>query len=233
MSLIFSELFKLIKDKTTFYLLILIVLFTTLYLYFMNKTHPVSITDSFGPCIALINIFVIIIGSRLVALEYERETIKSLFMQPHSRTLIVYSKYLAFILFAGAAYLLLTGTLWVADSSVDSLSIQFEWTILLKWVETFLIGSGAFFLSILFRSSSISLTCSLLLLLIGKKVMSFISQYTDIGHYSLVHNQDLTVYTQASPATDLLPLPLAVTIILLHLLMYNLIQVLVIKGRDV
>ncbi|WGG45366.1 ABC transporter permease [Rossellomorea sp. DA94] len=233
MPLITSELFKLIKDKMTFYLLGMIPLITLLFVYFMKTSSIVNMTDSFGPCIAFMNIFVIMIASRLVALEYERETIKALFMQPNARITIIYSKYIALILFTVASYLLFSGTLWVTDMAVDSLYISFEWGILLKWIETFIIGSGAFILSIIFRSSAISLTCSLLILLVGKKTMSFISQYTEAGNYSLILNQDLTVYTQTVPSPDLLPLSLAITIILLHLALYNLALIFITKKRDV
>ncbi len=231
MSLISSELFKLAKDKLTSVLVLLLIPFTIIYLVFQPASE-MSITHGFNPSIAVINIIVIILASRLVALEFERETVKSLFMQPASRAKIIYAKYIAMVLFILAAYLVFLVSATAGAIFFEDVTVSYEWGIVYKMLETFIIGSGTYLLAIIFKSSSISLTCSFLLLLIGEKTMSFVSQYVEIGSYSIFLNQDLSVYQQpVNP--ELIPMGVAVGIILIHLVMYHAAMVYLIKTMDV
>lgn len=155
-------------------------------------------------------VFAVAVAADTVAGEFSRGTIKLLLIRPWSRSKILLSKYAAIVLFMIALYVLLTvfgmamsALLFGASSDMEglsgplalSLSEYFWWSLLYRLIDCLIYVTMAFMFSSIFRSNSLSVALTIVLLFMGSLITLLVdpSKYV-IGRYLLFANMDLSQY---------------------------------------
>jgi ABC-2 type transport system permease protein len=197
-------------------------------------------------------IFVLVIAADIVASEFTWGTIKLLLIRPASRTKILLSKYLATLLFA----LFLIVVLWAASFLIGGLLFGFggagqpyvyanldgvhETTLAANALLTFALSpvplilytTLAFMISAAFRSSTLAITLSLLLMFGGQVATQLLGQYS-WAKYILFTNLDLMQYFEGIPSVEGMTLPFSVSMLAIYFLVMNAAAWLLFKRRDV
>ncbi|QDH22326.1 ABC transporter permease [Saccharibacillus brassicae] len=158
-------------------------------------------------------VFTIAVAADTVAGEFSRGTIKLLLIRPWSRVKILLSKYVAVLLFMLTLYALLfglglgmsallfgtsTGTTDVLGELMGSISDYFWWALLYRIVDCLIYVTMAFMFSAVFRSNSLSVALTIILLFMGGLITLLIdpAKY-EIGRYLLFANLNLSQYISA------------------------------------
>lgn len=203
--------------------------------------------------ISVVTIFTVVIAADIVAGEFATGTIKLLLIRPASRSKILLSKYLATIGFSilllvilfsttfilngfmygfadvGSPYLHVDKSMHVVESSMFMHAIS---TYGLKCVELVMIVTLAFMISTVFRSSSLAIGLSLLLLFLGQAITLFFSQWS-WGRFWLFANTDLTQYLDGKPMFDGMTIWASIGILAVYFVLFNLLSWSIFKRRDV
>ncbi|GGN99092.1 ABC transporter permease [Saccharibacillus kuerlensis] len=155
-------------------------------------------------------VFTIAVAADSAAGEFSRGTIKLLLIRPWSRSKILLSKYISVLLFMLAVYalfaglgLLMSSLLFDTESAANdmigqltgSLGDYFWWSLLYRLVDCLIYFTMAFMFSVVFRSNSLAVALTIILLFIGDLVTLLISpERYEIGRYLLFANLDLSQY---------------------------------------
>jgi len=202
--------------------------------------------------ISLVSLFTIIIAAGIVAGEFNTGTIKLLLIRPLKRWKVLLSKYLAVLLFALDALILLfvasflVGGIFYSFGGVSQPYLAFtngnvtEVNMLLHIFTTYayacvnllMMVTFAFMISTVFRNNSLAVGISLFLMFTGGMLVGLLSKYTWVK-YILFANTDLTVYTDGIPVVKGMTLNFSLLVLATYFIIFNVISWLVFTKRDV
>ena len=204
--------------------------------------------------IFLVTISTIVIAADIVANEFATGTIKMLLIRPASRSKILLSKYVATLLFSllllvvlfvtsfvisgilygfsGAAtpHLYVTSDLVVKESPMF---LQVMKTYGLNSVQLIMLVTMAFMISSVFRSSSLAIGLSLMLLVMGDLFTAIFSRW-EWGKYWLFANTNLMQYLDGNtPIIEGMTLPFSITVLAVYYVLFMVLSWTIFVKRDV
>lgn len=201
----------------------------------------------------VLTILTIVIAADMVAAEFTWGTIKMLLIRPASRMKILFSKYVATLLFALFLLMVLfLGSLAIGgiiegfggigqpDLYIGSDGQVHERVMLVKVFQTYgflmvqlvMFVTLAFMISSAFRSSSMAIAFSLGLLLLGSTIVQLLSSYS-WAKYILFANTDLQMYLEGRPFQEGMTMSFSIGILLAYFVLFHLISLLMFTKRDV
>jgi len=201
----------------------------------------------------IITIFTIIIVGDSVAGEFSSGTIKLLLIRPASRSKILVSKYLSFLLFGMLLLLtlfimsvLVNGILYgfgnmdlplismTADGQIVERNMVLNlWkTYMLNGVSTVMYVTMAFMISSAFRSSAMAIGFSIGALFAGNIIMEALQRF-DWSKYLLFANTNLTQHLSGHPYQEGMTLSFSIGVLVIYFIVFNLISWLLFTRRDV
>jgi len=196
--------------------------------------------------------FIVIIASDAVASEFSWGTAKLLLIRPVSRIKILISKYIAMLLFAAIIFLLnficpmLIGAfahgfdgftamnLVMKDGAVQESYVVLDVLriYLSEAIGTLMIVTLAFMLSTVFRSSSLSITMAILLLMFGKSITMLLGKY-EWAKFILFANIDLTPYFNGGAPLPGMTLGFSIIMLCVYFIVFHVISCGVFAKRDI
>lgn len=209
------------------------------------------VTDLAG-MISLVSLFSIIIAAGIVAGEFNSGTIKLLLIRPLKRWKVLLSKYLAVLLFALDALIILfiasflVGGIFYGFSGVSQPYLGFTngnvteinmlWhiftTYAYAYVNLLMMVTLAFMISTVFRNNSLAVGISLFLMFTGNLLVTLLSKYSWVK-YILFANTSLTVYTDGTPVVKGMTMNFSLLVLAAYFIIFNVISWLVFIKRDV
>ncbi|WP_040413514.1 ABC transporter permease [Desulfosporosinus sp. OT] len=202
--------------------------------------------------ISLVSLFSIIIAAGIVAREFDSGTIKFLLIKPLKRWKVLLSKYLAVLLFALDALIILfiasflVGGIFYGLSGVSEPYLGFSngnvteinmlWHVFTIYayacVNLLMMVTLAFMISSVFRNTSLAVGISLFLMFTGNVLVNLLSQYSWVK-YILFSNLNLKVYTDGTPAVKGMTMTFSLLVLAAYFILFNVISWLVFIKRDV
>ncbi|WP_058301412.1 ABC transporter permease [Gorillibacterium timonense] len=203
--------------------------------------------------IILVSIFTVIIAADIVAGEFSTGTIKLLLIRPAVRAKVLLSKYLATLLFSLLLLALLFGSAFLTNGfllgfgAVDtpylylggdglvherSMILHVFSAYGLECVSLLMIVTMAFMISTVFRSSSLAIALSLLVLLLSSVLVLALNKY-DWMRYYLFANTDLTQYLNGTPPFEGMTLGFSIAVLSVYFVLFNALSWLLFTKRDV
>ena len=206
----------------------------------------------FSALIALVSLFVIIIAAGIVAGEFNTGTIKLLLIRPIKRWKVLLSKYIAVLLFAFVALILLFVASFVVGGILFSFKgfnqpylrftagnvteINMLWHIFITYayacVNLLMMVTFAFMISAVFRNNTLAVGISLFLMFTGTMLVGLLSKYSWVK-YVLFANVNLTVYTDGTPIVKGMTMTFSLMVLAAYFIIFNVISWLVFSKRDV
>ena len=194
----------------------------------------------------------IIIAAGIVAGEFNSGTIKLLLIRPLKRWKILVSKYLAVLLFALDALIILFIASFIVGGIVYGFSgasqpylgfrdgnvieINMLWHIFTTYayacVNLLMMVTFAFMISTVFRNNSLAVGISLFLLFTGNALVGFLSQHSWVK-YILFANTNLMVYVDGAPVAKGMTMTFSLLVLAAYFIGFNVISWLVFSKRDV
>lgn len=210
------------------------------------------VTDLAASMISLVSLFSIIIAAGIVAGEFNSGTIKLLLIRPLKRWKVLLSKYLAVLLFALDALIILfmasflVGGIFYGFSGVSQPYLEFTngnvteinmlWHIFTTYayacVNLLMMVTFAFMISTVFRNNSLAVGISLFLMFTGNLLVTLLSKYSWVK-YILFANTNLTVYTDGTPVVKGMTMTFSLLVLAAYFIIFNVISLLVFNKRDV
>ncbi|WAH38695.1 ABC transporter permease [Alicyclobacillus dauci] len=201
---------------------------------------------------SLVTIFTAVIAGDILASEFGSGTIKLLLIRPVSRTKILVSKYFSVLLFAFlfAIGLMIvswviggfffgfggpksvsispaSGTAYQIPASLEMLrSFAFECVPLLMTVTV------SFMISALFRSSSLAIAISILLLFVGETISGLLSRFS-WDKFILFTNESLSQYFEGQPLVKGMALAFSITVLAVYFIVFHVVAWVAFTRRDV
>jgi ABC-2 type transport system permease protein len=198
---------------------------------------------SFGTNLSwLVFIFSVIVAGDSVASEFSWGTIKLLLIRPVSRSKILAAKYISVILFlialmlvlfivsyfVGLLFFGLSGTVTQEDSFAAILQLY-----AIKWIDLLVSATLAFMVSAAFRSSSLAIGLSFVLMFTANSAVALLTRYNWIK-YTLFANMDLSPYLLGGkPLIPGMTLGFSVSMLILYGLAFYGLAWLMFTKRDV
>ena len=217
-----------------------------------EETNVWSYMDTNILLIQLIGVFVIIVGSSIVAHEFNKGTIKLLLVRSASRTQILASKFITTLLFGVFLLVVLFVLSFIIGSilfgfdgsSVHLSAIDGEVTersrtlflglsYLASSVSVLMLTAMAFMISTIFRSETIAIALSVMLYFIGSSATGILAMFTDWAKYSLFANTNLELYFTDGPMIEGMTLGFSVVVLIVYLVLFLFFSFLFFKKRDV
>ncbi len=246
--LIRNENQKLYKRKRMWIFLGLIVIlniFVGLFFHFLFKDTDFTFWDYIqvsSYVLLVIQLMSIIIAGDIVSGEFERGTIKFLFIRPIKREKILASKYLTvlanvFLFVMWQLFLsVIMGTIFYADSLfvLDQRVLIGLGSYLFQLIEISIVTSLAFCLSAITRSSVISIALPIFLVFSSSAILTLLDHYhVDTARFLLFANTNLMPYFFGEPMFEGMSLPFSIVNIMIHLLFFFLLGVYLFSKKDV
>lgn len=246
--LIRNENQKLYKHKRMCIFLGLIVILNILsglFFHFLFKDTDFAFWDYIqvsSYLLLVIQLMSIMIAGDIVSGEFERGTIKFLFIRPVKRVKILVSKYMTvlanvflFVMFQLFLSVIM-GSIFYADSLfvLDQRVLIGLYSYLFQFVEIGIVTSIAFCLSTITRSSVISIALPIFLVFTSSALMTLLNHYhVDTARFLLFANTNLMPYFFGEPMFEGMTLPFSIVNILIHLLFFFLLAGYLFSKRDV
>ncbi|OWR33010.1 ABC transporter permease [Saccharibacillus sp. O23] len=229
------------------------LLMPTLFYYIGSGLSMWSAMNALQQFWFLPTVFAIAIAGDSVAGEFSRGTIKLLLIRPWSRIKILLSKYVAVVLFLLAVYAvfilpalplsaLIFGTSSASDMSdsllgglASSMADEFWLSLLLRMISGLMYATIAFLFSAVFRSNSLALSLTMVMMFVGGLITLIISpaKYV-IGRYVLFANLNLTQYVYApSGEYGVMSLGFSLSVLAVYYVVFLVIAFWVFRKRDV
>ncbi|MGP4071004.1 ABC transporter permease [Piscibacillus sp. B03] len=201
---------------------------------------------------SLISLFTIIIGAGIVSSEFKWGTIKLLLIRPISRTMILFTKFLAVLLFAFATLVftiltsLLVGAIFFGfegmnPSFVTETANGLEYVSVVgevfssygySMVNLVMMTAFAFMISTLFRNSSLAIGLAIFLMFSGNMIVTALQRY-DFAKYILFANTNLKQYETGYIMFDEMTLGFSITVLIVYFVIFLAISWLSFNKRDV
>ncbi|MEO3945446.1 ABC transporter permease [Gorillibacterium sp. CAU 1737] len=203
--------------------------------------------------IVLVTIFTVVVAADSVAGEFTQGTVKMLLIRPHSRNKVLLSKYLSSLLFSLFLLIVLFGASYgfgglfsgFDSASLPHLSVGSDGAVHesnmivhtlsiygLSCVNLLMTVTLAFMISTLFRSNSLAIALSIVVLLLSNTAIHLLKGYSWIKYY-LFANTDLTQYLNDAPLRDDMTLTFSILVLVGYFIVMNLLTWTLFKKRDV
>lgn len=202
--------------------------------------------------IPVITMFTIVVAAGIVAGEFSLGTIKLLLIRPVSRSKVLFSKYVATLLFGFLLLLslflfsLLVGVIFFGAASIHQPHLFLENNVIvernmflhlimlygLSSVELVMMATFSFMISTVFRNSSLAIGLALFLMFTGTQFVYMFNQY-DWVKYILFANTYLIQYFEGSPIVEGMTLNFSMMIVAVYFIIFNLLSWIIFQRRDV
>lgn len=218
-----------------------------------NQHTGWSFAASSSGMVALITIFVAVVAGDIVASEFSAGTIKLLLIRPVNRTKILLSKYLATLLYAllmvcgllvvsllvGGVLFGFTGMLQPFPR-IDANNVIHQGTVVghvfstygFSCIQLIMIVTISFMISTIFRSSSLAIALSILLMFLGTTVVQILSRF-QWDKYILFANIDLSQYFNGTPIVQGMTLTFSIVMLLVYFIIFHAASWMLFTKRDV
>lgn len=215
--------------------------------------NPWSALLTFSGLVEMVMIFAIVVAADMVAGEYTAGTMKLLLIRPHSRTKILFSKYIAISLFAVVMLALLvlcgyaTNALFygVGDIHATDLFLNQQGQIVRQNVPMQVIRmyglsiipvmgyvTLAFAISTVLRNSALAVGISLVIMIVGNSMIEATAKIAWLKYLPFA-NSDISLYIFHLPARPEMTLGFSLSVVLAYIVALALISWSVFKKRDV
>lgn len=260
--LIHNENIKLVRRSRTWIFVALVALaLLAMYLVIytseqkstthdMNAWHFASTASNL---MTVVTIFVAVVAGDIVASEFSSGAIKLLLVRPASRTKVLWAKYssvlifgLLFILFLLIASFLLGGiafgfdgmkspyayTNGLGQAASVPMGIDMLRNYAFATVPLIMTVTVSFMISSLFRSSSLAIAISILLLFVGSSIAILLQRY-DWDKYILFSNENLAQYVTGRPLTSDMSMTFSVVVLVIYFILFHVVAWIAFAKRDV
>ncbi len=215
--------------------------------------NPWSALLNFSGLVEIVIIFAIIIAADIVAGEYTAGTMKLLLIRPHSRTKILFSKYIAVSLFAIVMLAILvvcgyaTNVMLYGPSDIHKTDLflnQYGQIIQQKVVMQVIKMYGlsifpimgyvtfAFAISTILRNSALSVGISLFIMIAGNSMIEVTAKMEWLKYLPFA-NSDISLYLFNLPARPEMTLSFSISVLIVYIIALSLISWLIFTKRDV
>ncbi|MFD2638631.1 ABC transporter permease [Piscibacillus salipiscarius] len=201
---------------------------------------------------SLISLFTIIIGAGIVSSEFKWGTIKLLLIRPISRTMILFTKFMAVLLFALATLV----TTILSSIIVGGIFFGFEGmnphfvtetadglqyvsvvgevfsTYGYSMVNLVMMTAFAFMISTLFRNSSLAIGLAIFLMFSGNMIVGALQRY-DFAKFILFANTDLKQYETGNVMFEGMTLGFSIAVLIAYLVIFLAVSWFSFNKRDV
>lgn len=200
--------------------------------------------------ISIVTLFTVIVAGGIVAAEFSQGTIKMLLTRPVKRWKILTSKYLTAMIYA----VLLTVVLFITTAIAgliffgidDGTSLTWNGSEVVEgsfWLEglkmlalsfagVWIIGTFAFMLGTVFRSSSLAIGLSIFLMFTGIQLVFLLADYEIVKYYLFTHT-DLTQYYSGFMPVEGITMTMSVIVLVVYFIIFMAISYLTFGKRDV
>ncbi|GGP16976.1 ABC transporter permease [Oceanobacillus neutriphilus] len=214
--------------------------------------NPWSILLRFSGLIEMVIIFAIVIAADVVSREYTSGTIKLLLIRPHSRSKILFSKYISVSLFALGMLALLVitgycvnaifygfGNLSTTDLFLNSEGKVTEMNVFLQTVKMYGLSflpilsyvTLSFTISTILRNSALAVGISLFIMIVGNSIIEATSYLPGLKYLPFA-NSDISLYIFHLPARPEMTLGFSLSVLVMYILVLAGLSWQVFKKRD-
>lgn len=259
--LIYNESVKIYRRLRT-WIFVAIVLLALIAVCLVEHSSPSAqsgtqsgwdFTLTAANLLTLITIFVAVVAGDIVASEFSSGSIKLLLIRPVSRTKILWSKYLAVLLFAlfFAVFLLVvawliggftfgfggaTDTYAYKNAAGHVMQIPMYAQTLrsyaLNCIPLLMTVTVSFMISALLRSSALAIAISILLLFLGDTIVALLSRFA-WDKYILFANENLMQYLEGHPSVKGMTLTFSIVALVVYFLIFHIVSWVAFTKRDV
>lgn len=221
------------------------------------KSNPWSATLKASGLIEMVIITVIIMAAEMISREFTDGTIKLLLIRPHRRTKVLFSKYMALIIFSTLSLFVVLSSQLIFNSflyGLPSLTSEFTSTDLfintngkiesllnasqllklygLSFFSIMSYGTIAFTISTVLRNSTLAVGSSLFLMMVGNSMIEATSKIAWLKYLPFA-NSDFSLYIyHLAPRSEMTVL-FSITVLLVYILLLNGISFYVFNKRDI
>ncbi|HSJ36966.1 MAG TPA: ABC transporter permease subunit [Planococcus sp. (in: firmicutes)] len=199
---------------------------------------------------SVVTLFTVIVAGGIVAAEFSQGTIKMLLTRPVKRWKILSSKFLTTMLYALLLSIVLfsvtavagfifygvsegTFLVWNGSEVVEgSFWLKGLQLVALSFANVWMIGTFAFMLGTVFRSSSLAIGLSIFLLFTGVQAVFLLSNYEIVKYYLFTHT-DLTQYFTGFMLVEDITMTLSVVVLLVYFVIFMAISYVTFGKRDI
>ncbi|WP_341201636.1 ABC transporter permease [Planomicrobium okeanokoites] len=199
---------------------------------------------------SVVTLFTVIIAGGIVAAEFSQGTIKMLLTRPVKRWKILTSKYIATMLYAILLAIVLfivtaiaglifygisdgTFLTWNGSEVVEgSFWLEGLKMLALSFASVWIIGTFAFMLGTVFRSSSLAIGLSIFLMFTGIQAVFLLANYEIVKYYLFTHTDLTQYYTGFMPVEDI-TMTMSVIVLIVYFIIFMAISYLTFSKRDV
>ncbi|WP_203334114.1 ABC transporter permease [Planococcus beigongshangi] len=200
--------------------------------------------------ISIVTLFTVIVAGGIVAAEFSQGTIKMLLTRPVKRWKILTSKYLAAMIYA----VLLTIVLFISTAMAGLIFFGIGEGTFLTWngsevaegsfwleglkmlalsfAGVWIIGTFAFMLGTVFRSSSLAIGLSIFLMFTGIQLVFLLADYEIVKYYLFTHT-DLTQYYTGFLPVEGITMTMSVIVLMVYFVIFMAVSYLTFGKRDV
>lgn len=216
-------------------------------------SNPWSALLTFSGLVEMVMIFAIVIAADMVAGEYTAGTMKLLLIRPHSRTKILFSKYIAVSLFALVMLALLvicgyaTNALFYGLSSIHTTDLFLnqqgqiiQQNVIMQVIKMYGLSiipvmgyvTLAFAVSTVLRNSALAVGISLFIMITGNSMIEATAKIEWLKYLPFA-NSDISLYIFHLPARPEMTLGFSISVLLVYIFGLALTSWAVFKKRDV
>ncbi|MCM3612217.1 ABC transporter permease [Planococcus sp. MERTA32b] len=199
---------------------------------------------------SIVTLFTVIIAGGIVASEFSQGTIKMLLTRPVKRWKILTSKYITTMLYAILLAIVLfivtalagliffgigdgTFLTWNGSEVVEgSFWLEGLKMLALSFASVWIIGTFAFMLGTVFRSSSLAIGLSIFLMFTGIQAVFLLADYEIVKYYLFTHTDLTQYYTGFIPVEDI-TMTMSVIVLIVYFIIFMAISYLTFGKRDV
>ncbi|PWA13152.1 hypothetical protein DCC39_01475 [Pueribacillus theae] len=217
------------------------------------SNNPWSALLTFSGLVEMVMVFAIVIAADMVAGEYTAGTMKLLLIRPHSRTKILFSKYIAVSLFAVVMLALLVacgyatnallygvGGTHTTDLFLNQQGQIVQQNVMMQVIKMYglsifpVIGyvTLAFAISTVLRNSALAVGISLFIMIAGNSMIEATAKMEWLKYLPFA-NSDISLYIFHLPARPEMTLGFSISVLLVYIFTLILISWTVFKRRDV
>lgn len=218
-----------------------------------HPDNPWSALLSFSGLVEMVMIFAIVIAADMVAGEYTAGTMKLLLICPHSRTKILFSKYIAVSLFAVVMLALLVvcgyatnalfygvGNFHTTDLFLNQQGQVVQQNVVMQVIKMYGLSifpvmgyvTFAFAISTVLRNSALAVGISLFTMIVGNSMIEATAKMEWLKYLPFA-NSDISLYIFHLPARPEMTLSFSISVVITYIFILALISWIVFKKRDV
>ncbi|GIN73374.1 hypothetical protein J14TS2_38490 [Bacillus sp. J14TS2] len=216
------------------------------------KENPWSALLQFSGLIEMVIIFAVVIAADVVSREYTSGTIKLLLIRPHSRSKILFSKYISVALFALGMLALLfmtgygvnaifygfgnlnTSDLFLnADGKVTEMNVPMQAIKMysLSFLPILSYVTLSFAISTILRNSALAVGISLFIMIVGNSMIEATANLSWLKYLPFA-NSDISLYIFHLPARPEMTLGFSLSVLLIYILVLAALSWIIFKKRD-